>query len=79
MLIRPSADILPSEITDPDVYRARRRFIAQAGGLALATALPAGHAHAALGPLVASTPTPTSSPSKAPANTAVPSSASPAP
>ena len=54
MLIRPPADILPSEITDPDVYRARRRFIAQAGGLALATALPAGHAHAALGPLVAS-------------------------
>ena len=54
MLIRPPADILPSEITDPDVYRARCRFIAQAGGLALATALPAGHAHAALGPLVAS-------------------------
>ncbi len=57
MLIRPPSDILPSEITAPDIYRERRRFIAQAGSLALAAALPTGHAHAAtgsLGPLAAS-------------------------
>jgi sulfoxide reductase catalytic subunit YedY len=40
MLIRRPADILPSEITPPDVYRERRRFLAQAGGLTLARRLP---------------------------------------
>ena len=33
MLIRRPDDILPSEITDPAVYHARRRFMAQAGTL----------------------------------------------
>jgi len=57
MLIRRPPDVLPSEITDPDLYHARRRFIAQAGSLALAAALPASQASAAtgrLGPLAAS-------------------------
>jgi sulfoxide reductase catalytic subunit YedY len=57
MLIRRPPDVLPSEITDPDLYHARRRFIAQAGSLALAAALPASQANAAtgrLGPLAAS-------------------------
>lgn len=57
MLIRHPADILPSEITDSAVYLERRRFLAQAGTLALAGALPAGLAHAAgqsLGPLIKS-------------------------
>ena len=66
MLIRRPSDILPSEITDAGLYLERRRFIAQAGTLALAAALPAGHARAAqgLGPLskspfsIAETPTP---------------------
>ncbi len=57
MLIRRPADILSSEITAPAVYRERRRFIAQAGSLALAAALPAGPAHAGIGPL---TPSPLS-------------------
>lgn len=47
MLIRRPADILPSEITDASLYLARRRFMAQAGTLALATALPAGLVNAA--------------------------------
>ena len=42
MLIKRPADIPPSEITDPSVYRARRNFIAAAGALALAPHL--GHA-----------------------------------
>ncbi|MDY0036007.1 MAG: protein-methionine-sulfoxide reductase catalytic subunit MsrP [Zoogloea oleivorans] len=57
MLIRHPADIPPSEITDSAVYLERRRFLAQAGTLALAGALPAGLAHAAgqsLGPLIKS-------------------------
>ncbi|WP_374244742.1 protein-methionine-sulfoxide reductase catalytic subunit MsrP [Zoogloea sp.] len=55
MLIRRPDDIPPSEIADPAVYRARRRFMTQAGGLALATALPAARAApASLGPLTAS-------------------------
>ena len=57
MLIRHPADILPSEITDSAVYLERRRFLAQAGTLALAGALPASLAHAAgqsLGPLIKS-------------------------
>ncbi len=57
MLIRHPADILPSEITDSAVYLERRCFLAQAGTLALAGALPAGLAHAAgqsLGPLIKS-------------------------
>ena len=65
MLIRRAADILPSEITPPDIYRDRRRFLAQAGGVALAAALPGGAGAAtAFGPLAASplstTETPTS-------------------
>ena len=66
MLIRRAADILPSEITPPDVYRDRRRFLARAGGVALASALPSTFAGAAtaFGPLAASplstTETPTS-------------------
>ncbi|MCK6387167.1 MAG: mononuclear molybdenum enzyme YedY, partial [Zoogloea sp.] len=47
MLIRRAADIRPSEITPPDIYRGRRRFIAQAGGIALAGALPVTPASAA--------------------------------
>ena len=56
MLIRRTADILPSEITPPDVYRSRRNFLAQAGGLTAAAALPMASAHAAtaFGPLAAS-------------------------
>jgi sulfoxide reductase catalytic subunit YedY len=57
MLIRRPADILPSEITDSGLYLARRRFMAQAGTLALATALPASLVNAAgqsLGPLAKS-------------------------
>ena len=49
MLIRRAADILPSEITPPGLYHDRRRFLAQAGGLALAAALPGASAHAATG------------------------------
>ena len=65
MLIRRAADILPSEITPPDIYRDRRRFLAQAGGVALAAALPGGAGAAtSFGPLAASplstTETPTS-------------------
>ncbi len=44
MLIRTPADILPSEITPQAHYEGRRRFMAQAGSLALASALPAGPA-----------------------------------
>lgn len=54
MLIRRPDDILPSEITDPAVYHARRRFMAQAGTLALAAALPATSGAAGLGPIAAS-------------------------
>ena len=66
MLIRRTADILPSEITPADTYRDRRRFLAQASGLTLAAALPTASARAAtaFGPLAASplstTETPTS-------------------
>lgn len=65
MLIRQPDDILPSEITPSTVFHARRRFIAQAGALALAGTLPAEAANAAtLGPLTTSpfstTETPTS-------------------
>ncbi len=66
MLIRRTADILPSEITPADIYRDRRRVLAQAGGLTLAAALPTSSARAAtaFGPLAASplstTETPTS-------------------
>ncbi|MBL8435340.1 MAG: protein-methionine-sulfoxide reductase catalytic subunit MsrP [Zoogloea sp.] len=65
MLIRRAADVLPSEITPPDIYRERRRFLAQAGGVALAAALPGGAGAAtSFGPLAASpfstTETPTS-------------------
>ena len=66
MLIRRAADILPSEITPPDIYRDRRRFLARAGGVALSAALPMTSASAAtaFGPLAASplstTETPTS-------------------
>jgi len=38
MIIRPQPDILPSEITPREVYEGRRRFLGQAGGLALAGA-----------------------------------------
>lgn len=67
MLIRRPTDILPSEITSPELYSDRRRFLAQSTSLALAAALPAGLARAAgqsLGPLakspysVGETPTP---------------------
>lgn len=59
MLIRRAADIRPSEITSPGLYHERRRFLAQAGGLALAAALPGTPANAAnaatgFGPLAAS-------------------------
>lgn len=54
MLIRRPDDILPSEITDPAVYHARRRFMAQAGTLALASALPITSHAASLGPIAAS-------------------------
>ena len=39
MLIKRPADVLPSEITSPEVYRGRRDFMRAAGGLALATGL----------------------------------------
>ena len=39
MLIKRPADIPPSEITEPSVYKARRNFIAAAGALALAPQL----------------------------------------
>lgn len=52
MLIRTPADIPPSEITSQAHYEGRRRFIAQAGSFALASALPAAPALAGnLGPL----------------------------
>ncbi len=54
MLICRPDDILPSEITDPAVYHARRRFMAQAGTLALASALPITSNAAGLGPIAAS-------------------------
>lgn len=55
MLIRRPDDILPSEITPAPLFHARRHFIAQAGALALAGALPASPANAAtLGPLTKS-------------------------
>lgn len=54
MLIRRPDDILPSEITDPAVYHARRHFMAQAGTLALASALPVTSNAASLGPIAAS-------------------------
>ncbi len=58
MLLRRPDDILPSEITPPGVYEDRRRFIAMAGSIALAGALPAGKARATtpspLGPIVKS-------------------------
>ena len=54
MLIRRPDDILPSEITDPAVYHARRRFMAQAGTLALASTLPITSNAAGLGPIAAS-------------------------
>ena len=58
MLLRRPNDILPSEITPPGVYEDRRRFIAMAGSIALAGALPAGKARATtpspLGPIVKS-------------------------
>jgi len=38
MLIRPRPDIAPSEITPREVYQERRRFLGQAGGIALASA-----------------------------------------
>jgi methionine sulfoxide reductase catalytic subunit len=42
VLIRRPADILPSEITPREVYLNRRQWMAGAGGLALAAALPEG-------------------------------------
>ena len=39
MLIRPSNDILPSEITPPEVYRERRRFMQGMGALVAGAAL----------------------------------------
>lgn len=39
MLIRSPGDILPSEITPPEIYRERRRFMQGLGGLALGAAL----------------------------------------
>jgi sulfoxide reductase catalytic subunit YedY len=44
---RPPVDPAPSEITPEPVYRARRRLLAGALGLAAASALPAGDAFAA--------------------------------
>ena len=48
MLIKRPPDILPSEITPPEVYRGRREFMRTAAGLALAGSLglPAGSAAA---------------------------------
>ncbi|MFN3750136.1 MAG: protein-methionine-sulfoxide reductase catalytic subunit MsrP [Thiobacillus sp.] len=46
MLIRSPCDIPPSEITPPDVYRERRRFMQGLGGLALGAALGAPAASA---------------------------------
>ena len=57
MLIRRPTDILPSEITSPELYRDRRRFLTASAGLALGAALPAGLARAtsqSLGPLARS-------------------------
>jgi len=52
MLIKRPQPIKSSEITEPEVYFGRRRFLRDAAGLALATALPAGTLPAAgLGPL----------------------------
>ncbi len=39
MLIRQTADILPSEITPPEIYRERRRFMQGLGALAAGAAL----------------------------------------
>lgn len=51
MLIRSPSDILSSEITPPEIYRERRRFMQGVGGLALGAtlgALPTGAAAQAL-------------------------------
>ena len=42
MLIRQSGDILPSEITPPEIYRERRRFMQGMGVLAAGAAPPPG-------------------------------------
>ena len=39
MLIRQPDDILPSEITPPEIYRERRRFMQGMGALAAGAAL----------------------------------------
>ena len=44
MLINKSADILPSEITPPELYQQRRRFLQASVALAAATVLPVGTA-----------------------------------
>ncbi|MDD3354356.1 protein-methionine-sulfoxide reductase catalytic subunit MsrP [Zoogloea sp.] len=51
MLIRTASDIPSSEITPEDLYQGRRRFIAQAGSLALAGTLAPAQVRAAPAPL----------------------------
>ena len=55
MLIKRPTDILPSEITPPEVYRDRREFIRAAGGLALAGGLGLQAGTAAAGAKLAGT------------------------
>lgn len=66
MLIRRPADIAPSEITPPDIYRQRRRFMGQAGALALAAGAYPLHA---LGSLAQAGPTPINNLIKGPFST----------
>jgi sulfoxide reductase catalytic subunit YedY len=59
MLIQRPSDIPPSEITSPEVYRARRDFMRAAGGLALAAGLGLQARDAQAGPLLSSLRNPT--------------------
>src|SRR5690554_1034364 len=51
MLIRHPADIPPSEITPPEIWRDRRRFLAGGAALALGLVLPGVGSANALGPI----------------------------
>lgn len=59
MLIQRPSDIPPSEITSPEVYRARRDFMRAAGGLALAAGLGLQARDVHAGPLLSSLRNPT--------------------
>ena len=49
MIIKKPQDILSSEITDPQIYKERRKFITSSIGLSAATLLPIGNAVAGYG------------------------------